>query len=224
MENDNNVQDLFKKEDTDVKDVDLFNERDEETKRKKKKNIIKEIMEYVLIIVFALLATRLIKDYVFVPVVVDGQSMETTLLHDDKLIVWEFNYHPKRFDVIVFDASEYSPTTTLDSPYYIKRIIGIPGDHVEFKNDKLFINGEYIEEPFLDKTTNHPASCSTFTCDFTLESISDYSEIPEGYYLVLGDNRPNSQDSEEFGLIKEEDILGKAVFRVLPFKTFGKIE
>jgi signal peptidase I len=108
----------------------------------------------------------------------------------------------KRFDVIAFNYA--------DTKYLIKRVIGLPGDKVEYKNNVLYVNDKKIEEDFLN---GHR------TNDFNTLSLG-YEKIPEGKYLVLGDNRENSLDSRSFGLIDEKDILGKVTIKIWPFYEF----
>lgn len=130
-----------------------------------------------------------------------GPSMSSTLESQDIVLLSRSHYRlfdMKRFDVIAF---EYA-----DTKYLIKRVIGLPGDKVEYRNNTLYINGEVIEEEFLD---GHQ------TEDFSLVSMG-YETIPEGKYLVLGDNRENSLDSRSFGLIDEEDVLGKVSLKIWP--------
>ena len=130
-----------------------------------------------------------------------GPSMSSTLESQDIVLLSRSHYRlfdMKRFDVIAF---EYA-----DTKYLIKRVIGLPGDKVEYRNNTLYINGEVIEEEFLD---GHQ------TEDFSLITMG-YETIPEGKYLVLGDNRENSLDSRSFGLIDEEDILGKVSLKIWP--------
>lgn len=126
-----------------------------------------------------------------------GPSMSPTLENQDILLLNKFHYRlfdVKRFDIISF---EYE-----DTKYLIKRVIGLPGEKVEYKDNKLYINGEYIEETFLTKE------------QITEDIIFD--EIPEDKYLVLGDNRNNSLDSREFGFIDKNEILGKVNIRIWP--------
>ena len=95
----------------------------------------------------------------------------------------------------------------------IKRIIGLPGEHISYKNNKLYVNDKVLEENFDFRKTN----------DFNLEEICSCNSIPKGKYLVLGDNRPISKDSRMIGLIDEKDILGKAVYCIWPISKFGNI-
>ena len=94
----------------------------------------------------------------------------------------------------------------------VKRIIGLPGEYVEYKDNQLYINNEKIE-----------FELDAYTYDFELSELG-YKQIPEDYYLVLGDNRTNSLDSRRIGLISKEDILGTTTFTIFPFNKFGKIE
>ena len=137
-----------------------------------------------------------------------GPSMSSTLESQDIVLLSRSHYRlfdMKRFDVIAF---EYA-----DTKYLIKRVIGLPGDEVEYKNNTLYVNDEIVEEDFLD---GHQ------TENFSLVSMG-YETIPEGKYLVLGDNRENSLDSRSFGLIDEEDILGKVSIKIWPIFEFDVI-
>ena len=159
----------------------------------------------------------LIRLYIMTPIVVSGQSMMPTLVSEDKIIVNKIS--PKvvgyeRFDVIVF--------TSKAGPNYVKRVIGLPGETIEYKNDELYIDGQLIEEPFL---TNSKQSIidGKLTGNFSLQQLYNLQTIPNDMYFVLGDNRLNSNDSREpelVGLIHKDDILGKAEFVIYPFTRF----
>ena len=88
----------------------------------------------------------------------------------------------------------------------VKRVIGLPGEHIEYKDNKLYVNGSLVLEN----------NISVETKDFKLEDIG-YETIPKDMYFVLGDNRTNSSDSREFGLVKKDEIIGKIVMRLYPF-------
>jgi signal peptidase I len=98
----------------------------------------------------------------------------------------------------------------------IKRIIGLPGENIEYKDCKLYINGKE-QEDFVKEC---------ITSDFTLEDLYSYVMIPEDYYFVMGDNRTGSSDSRDYriGLIKKDQILGKANYRLYPFNRFGSLK
>ncbi len=160
----------------------------------KRNKIIKNILSYVLIIVIALL----IKFFIFSPIRVNGTSMSPTLEDGDIMILNEIGYRIhglERFDIAV---------AKVDDELLIKRVIGLPGDEVKYENNKLYINGKYIKEKFTRKKT------------------ADIDEVvPKGKYFVLGDNRPNSLDSEEFGAVSSKEILGKTKLALLPPRHFG---
>jgi len=164
---------------------------------------IKTILSYVIVIVIALL----IKEFIFSPIRVNGKSMYPTLNDGDIMILNEIGYHingVERFDIVVVKK---------DGERLIKRVIGLPGEKVEYKDNKLFINGEVIDEDFSHDITHN----------FTLDEIGK-TIIPEGYYFVVGDNRGNSKDSRMIGLIKSSEIKGKTNFVVFPFSKFGKVK
>jgi len=167
------------------------------------KKIIKELYPYVVIVVLVVI----IRTFIITPVVVSGDSMKPNFHNGELLLVRKIGYNSnsiERFDVVVVKSEEEE---------IIKRIIGIPGEHISYKNNKLYVNDKIVEEPFISRDTN----------DFNLEEICTCSIIPEGKYLVLGDNRPISKDSRTIGLIDEEEIIGKAVFRFWPISKFGGI-
>lgn len=167
------------------------------------KNIIKELLPYVLI----LGGVILIRTFIVTPVIVSGDSMKPNLHNGDLLLERKINYNStniKRFDIVVIKEGKEE---------IIKRIIGLPGEYISYKNNKLYVNDKVLEENFDFRKTN----------DFNLEEICSCNSIPEGKYLVLGDNRPISKDSRMIGLIDEKDILGKAVYRIWPISKFGNI-
>lgn len=137
-----------------------------------------EFLEWVKVIGIALLFAVGIRMFILTPIVVDGASMMPTVEDGDKVIVNKIG--PKlteynRFDVIVFEAKE--------DTNYIKRIIGIPGDHIAYKNDELFINGKKYEEPYLKEYKKALNDNGTLTEDFTLEEYLGESVVPDGYFL-----------------------------------------
>lgn len=162
----------------------------------------KEIIEYIVLIVVILL----IRTYLFVPIMVSGNSMVPTLNNGDVMILNKFSYlvnDIKRFDIVVVDY---------ENEYIIKRVIGLPGDYVEYKNDILYVNGKKIKEEY-DRE---------YTEDFNLNDLS-IEKIPNNYYLVLGDNRPISKDSRKIGLIDKKNIKGTTNFILFPFSRFGEV-
>ena len=163
---------------------------------------IKEIIPYVIIIIIVVL----IRTFIITPVRVDGDSMHPTLLDGEILLLKKYDKKFERFDIVVF---EY------DSSKLVKRIIGLPGDKVEYKNNTLYINNEIIEEVFLDEDVK--------TSNFSLTQL-ELEKIPEDYYFVIGDNRNNSTDSRIIGPVHKKYILGTSDFALFPFKKFGKVD
>ena len=164
----------------------------------------KELLSYVVIIVVVVL----IRTFIATPVIVDGDSMLPNLKDNQIMILYKLPKELKRFDIVV---AEHTVEGTKES--LVKRVIGLPGEDVEYKYNKLYINDEVVSEDFIIEET----------ADFNLASLV-YLEIPDGHYFVVGDNRDDSLDSRILGLIPEEDIEGKIVFSLFPFSTFGFIK
>jgi signal peptidase I len=182
---------------------------------KKEKN---ELWEWskALLIAFGLAA--IIRFFLFTPIVVDGESMMPTLKNGDRMVVNKIGYmvgEPDRYDIVVFHAPEQKN--------YIKRVIGLPGDHVEYKNDQLYVNGEAMEEPYLDQYKSEITE-GTLTDDFTLEEITQETEIPKGYIFVMGDNRRYSKDSRHIGLVKIDEVIGNTNIVFWPLNEIGLIK
>lgn len=139
-----------------------------------------------------------------------GTSMSPTYENKDIVILNKVHYRffdVKRFDVI---SLEYNNTK-----YLIKRVIGLPGDKIEYKDNNLYVNDKKVEESFLSK--------DVITEDFSSLKFG-YDVIPEDMYLVLGDNRGDSLDSRDIGLIKKTDILGKINLRLWPINKIRYIK
>lgn len=175
----------------------------------------KEGIEWIKAIAIGFLVFLIIRTFFFSNYVVEGSSMMPTLQDGNKLIVNKFVYKIsdlERFDVIVFHANENED--------YVKRVIGLPGDTIEYKDDKLYINGKYYEEPYLDRyKSKYPGR--TFTGDFTLLEKTGYEKVPDGMVFVLGDNRLGSWDSRHFGFVSIDQIVGEVNVRYWPFNQWG---
>lgn len=169
-------------------------------KTEKEKN---ELWEWTKALLIAFAIAAFIRYFLFTPIVVDGDSMMPTLENGDRMVVNKFSYkigEPERFDIVVFHAPEQKD--------YIKRIIGVPGDFVEYKDDQLYINGQPIEEPYLD-AYKAQINEGSLTYDFSLKDIDPTLDvIPEGYVFVMGDNRQYSKDSRHIGIVPQEEIIG----------------
>lgn len=165
-----------------------------------------------LLIAFALVF--IVRTFFFAPIIVDGPSMQPTLHDRDQMIVNKINYRfndPKRFDIVVFHAVEKKD--------FIKRVIGLPGEHVAVRDGVLYIDGEKVEEPFLAEADQKTVSDQLRSNDFQLENLpGDFDTIPDGHVLVLGDNRGNSTDSRMLGVIPIDKIVGKTSLIYWPIK------
>lgn len=153
------------------------------------------------------------------PVIVSGTSMSPTLKEAEQVIVFKEN-NIKNGDIVSFEAPDEENT------YYIKRVIGIAGDTVEYKDDKLYINGEFIDEPYLNDLKNSErwkenGNSTTLTQNFTLENLpsTNAKKVPENMLFVMGDNRIDSKDSRYFGFIPVDKVLGKMIYPKLDEKT-----
>ena len=146
--------------------------------------------------------------------------MYPSLEDKDNIIVEKLSYRfgeIERYDVIVFNY--FDPLKNQES-YYIKRIIGLPGDTIYIKNGLVYLVDENGKDVLLNEDYGYYSSGKKMQAYLASVPIT----IPEGEYFVLGDNRNNSYDSRQIGLIKEEDILGKAWLRFYPFGSFGFID
>lgn len=171
----------------------------------------KDFLQFILYVAVVGILTYCVVHFVGQRTVVKGSSMEPTLSDKDQLIVDKVTYHfqePERFDIIVF------PYQYEENTYYIKRVIGLPGESVRIdEKGIIYINGEELIESYGREVIKNPGLAVT---EVTLG---------EDEYFVLGDNRNNSTDSraEEVGLIEKSDIVGRAWVRIYPFDEMGSV-
>ncbi len=165
-----------------------------------------EVWEWIKALAIAIAFAFLIRTFLFAPFIVEGESMEYTLHNEEKLVVNKAIYYlekPKRGDIVVFHAE---PTRD-----YIKRVIGLPGDTVEVRDDTLYVNGQPVDEPYL---AQHKAEAKedgkVWTEDF------GPVKVPDGKIFVLGDNRRNSKDSREIGAVDISQVVGRSEFVFWP--------
>ncbi len=142
---------------------------------------------------------------------IPSSSMEPTLEINDRLIIEKVSYHftsPQRGDVVVF-----SPTDTLKEQNFkdafIKRVIGLPGETIEVREGKVYVNGETIKEKYIEEAPDYNYGPET---------------VPENQYLVLGDNRNNSYDSHYWGFVPRKNLIGRAIVRFWPFDRLGSLD
>lgn len=180
----------------------------------------KEFFEWVKAIVVALVIAFLLRNYVLTLAKVDGQSMEPTLQHADRLYVNKVAYTPEKGDVVIFE-----PASDPGRPY-IKRVIATEGDtvYIDFSTGEVYVNDELIEEPYISQPTHLVGSYINF-----LASMGEYSKenpikIEPGYFWAMGDNRNASKDSREIGQIPVSELIGHAVFRFWPLDNMGTVD
>lgn len=185
--------------------------RQETIEKRQEKNPVREVLSTILYLALVILAAYLIVTFVGQRTEVNGSSMENTLDNGDNLIVDKISYRlgsPKRFDVVVFPYPQ-NPST-----YFIKRVIGLPGETVQIDSSgKIYINGQVLEENFGREVISNPGLAQ--------EPI----KLGEDQYFVLGDNRNNSLDSRDsrVGLISGKSMVGKAFLRIWPLNKFGLV-
>ena len=170
-----------------------------------KNDFVKTLLTYIGIILIVVI----IRVFFIDPVRVDGSSMNTTLADGEIMLLNKFVYKKgdiKRFDIVVVKEDDH---------YIIKRVIGMPGEVIEYRNNKLYIDGEEMADPYP----------STETDDFSIENIG-HKKIPGDSYFVMGDNRAASLDSRysEVGTVKKKLIIGRARFVIWPLKKFGTVK
>lgn len=177
------------------------------------KKVLKELLSTSMWILFAIAASLLIVRYVGVRTQVDGISMNDTLADGENLIVDKISYRfrdPQRFDIVVFPPFEDQPGT-----YYIKRVIGLPGETVMIDFDgSIYINDELLAESYGREIIRNPGRAA--------EPVA----LGEDEYFVMGDNRNNSRDSRDpsIGNINRSQLVGRAFVRIWPLNRIGLIE
>lgn len=216
--------------------------KNKKSAEKRKKSLGRELFEWFYTIIIAAAIAFLIKSCLFDIVRVDGSSMFPTLTNNDRLIVTKLNYTPQANDIIILDStyekrSEYysqkeletgktissfekmtdylSLPSALKKRYYVKRIVALPGQTVDLRNGKVYIDGNPLEGEYdhgftqsIDMSVHYPIT------------------VEEGKVFVMGDNREHSKDSRssDLGQVPFEAIIGKSQFRIWPFSEIGKTE
>lgn len=184
-------------------------------RQQEKQNMKKEIIETIIYILVVCAVVFLVLKYVGQRTVVRGHSMDDTLANGENLIMDKISYRfhdPKRFDIVIFPGpEEYG-----EHPFYIKRVIGMPGEKVQIKQGKVYINGEELTEDIYG------------IVDYIDEPGIAAEEVTLGKdeYFCLGDNRPVSLDSRypEVGPVTRKEIVGKVFVRIWPLNRFGKVK
>ena len=167
-------------------------------------NLVKLIKEFILL-ALVLAIVLILRAFVVTPIIVDGHSMDPTLQDKEIMLLKKYDRTLERFKIVVL---------SVNGERLIKRIIALPGEHIKYENNELYIDGKHISDVPLKVTTD----------DFDLKEL--YGDvIPQDYYFVMGDNRNASTDSRHLmvGLVHKKDILGTADFVLFPFSKFGRV-
>lgn len=196
----------------------------EEAKPSKTKDVVKEIVSWIAVILLAFVIGGLIRRFGIMTIQVDHSSMYPTCHDGDKVLINRMAYivdEPDRGDIVVYiqEHGKYGmwidalPVVNPGEINYIKRIVAIEGDTISFDGGKVYLNGELLEEEYLKEDLITMAGAA-----------GDTIVVPEGHVFVMGDNRIVSIDSRSFGCVKVSDIKGKVFFRVGPMDSMGKIQ
>ena len=194
---------------------------------------VDSIFDFVEICIFTLAAVFIFMSFFFRYSIVDGGSMKNTLHHQEKLILSSFLYTPECGDIVVVQDK----STALKDPI-VKRIIATEGQTVKFTRTGVYVDGVLLDEPYVFTGdyedpfgTNEGYKYNVYPSDALLAHVVDREDgeyyevlVPDGHIFVMGDHRNNSKDSRDIGMLHEDAVIGKAVFRFFPFNKFGKIE
>lgn len=191
-------------------------------RERSKKEIVRFCRLWVLLVVLFGLLALLIRNYVAEARYIPSGAMLQTLQINDRLIINKLDYsfqEPQRGDIIVFN-----PTETLEkqnfNDAFIQRIIGLPGETVELKFGKVYINGNLLQEQYINNQMTSTDVCPAGEPPF----LSKLVTLPSNSYLVLGDNRQNSYDGRCWGVVPSDRIIGKATTRYWPFDRRGTLK
>jgi signal peptidase I len=195
-------------EETDAEDRAAAGEEIEERNERKEQARVRSVVEWVAVIVGALVIALVIKTFLFQAFYIPSESMLPTLEKGDRVLVNKLSYDlhdVNRGDIVVFERPPDQPETEIKD--LIKRVIGLPGDVIEARDGTVYIDDRPLDEPYLGD-------------DVITENLSRQT-IPEDHVFVMGDNRGASQDSRVFGAIQEDLIVGRAFVRIWPVTHLG---
>lgn len=198
-----------------------------------RKMVFREVAEWIFTFAGAFVIVMLLNTKVFATTQVRQSSMQDTLFEGQHLVIEKLTYDfgdPKRGDIIVFienqmplnyidevkiflkDVSEvFKPVEEKSNVRLVKRVIGLPGDEIDIRDNSVYVNGKKLDESYTKGMT------------YTRE-VQFPVKVPEGEYIVMGDNREVSKDSRSFGAIDRKQIEGKALFRFWPLNKFGGVK
>ena len=192
----------------------------EETPALEQKSLTLWVIEWLEVLVAAIIAVVIIFTLVFRVATIDGDSMKNTLFENEKIVFSNFNYTPKQMDIVIISRNienSADSQTPFNTPI-IKRVIAVGGQtvNIDFDTGIVYVDGKALEEPYISSKTNkHDVKFPLY--------------VPEGYIFALGDNRAESLDSRsssigEGGLIDTRYVLGHAVYRIFPFEKAGRLD
>ena len=214
-----------------------------ENKKTAKYSLGRDIFEWVYTIVIAVVIAFAIKAFLFDIVKVDGSSMHPTLVDKERLIVTKLGYDPEAGDIVILDSTyknreayydklasdegkdelsafdkfteSFSLSPSLKKRYYVKRIIALPGQTVDIKDGKVYVDGKVLDEPYYSGTTSIMDS-----------SVKYPVTVEDDMVFVMGDNRPHSKDSRssDLGQVPFDAVIGKAKIRIWPLNKFGFVD
>lgn len=199
-----------------IEEIDLYAKPKYEVSKRKPRvkeeeavNPVKELISFIFTFGIAIAVAVFINTFVIINANIPSGSMENTIMTGDRLIGNRLAYlfeEPKRGDIVIFKYPDD------ETQLFVKRIIGLPGEKVTVEDAKVYINGALFEEGYLKE-------------EWVVDAGPYEFEVPEGCYLVLGDNRNNSKDSRYWlrTYVEEDKILGEAVFVYWPFSNLGKL-
>lgn len=183
---------------------------------------LKIFLEWGIYIMILVTGVFVIPRYVMQRCIVSGSSMENTLYNGESLLISKVSYvfgEPDRYDIIIFypngkhNRDSGNTEFSEGDEFYVKRVIGLPGETVQIKDTHIYINGELLEEDF---------GKEPFISDGGI--AEEPVTVGEKEYFVLGDNRNESHDSRFIGMVKLEDIEAKVILRIWPLKKFGTVD
>jgi signal peptidase I len=178
------------------------------SKARRRANGTRQTIEWVVLVIGALVIALLIKTFLFQAFYIPSASMDPTLKVHDRVLVNKLSYHlhpVHRGDVVVFSAPPDERTAQIKD--LVKRVIGLPGDTIEAHDNQVYINDRLLKEPYLPPGT---------TTDDLPRQV-----VPAGSYFMMGDNRAASSDSRVFGPIKRSTIIGRAFIKMWPLSRLG---
>jgi signal peptidase I len=209
--------------------------------------VLAQIAELPLLVLVAFLIAVVIKTFVMQAFYIPSGSMKPTLRVGDRVLVEKLSYllgEPSQGDVIVFARSVLPNAERPDEPWtddirnyvrellglptgteedYIKRVVAVSGDTIRYEGSprRLFVNGERVSEPYLERPDNASTIITEGNCPGKMQAVEDSCQVPAGMVFVMGDNRDNSADSRSIGPIEEDKIIGRGFVVIWPFANFG---